>query len=408
MPRIILIIFFFLFTININAQWIMQQSGTSRHLIGMDMIDLNTGYICGDLIGGILKTTNSGQNWIIQPEPLIDQYNSISFIDNNTGIAVGPPGMILRTTNGGQNWLVLSRPGGDMGGAQFVNNNILYACGDHIIKSTNGGINWNILITAQFLGQFRSLFFTNELTGTIVGINGTIWTTTNGGINYIQRYMMLPVQFADSSLYDIQYINSSTGFTSGNNGIIVKTTNSGVNWSYLPTGTITQFHGVYFVNENTGFLSGHTGIIYKTTNGGINWNQQSTGVIDPLRTVEFIDENTGWVCGFNGLIFKTTNGGSTWIKPINTEVPESYKLYQNYPNPFNSMTNVKFQMLNAGNVSLKIYDVLGKEVTTLVNERFQPGTYQVSFDGSGLPSGVYFCKFESGDFSAVTKMILLK
>ena len=282
------------------------------------------------------------------------------------------------------------------------------ACGDHIIKSTNGGINWNILITAQFLGQFRSLFFTNELTGTIVGINGTIWTTTNGGINYIQRYMMLPVQFADSSLYDIQYINSSTGFTSGNNGIIVKTTNSGVNWSYLPTGTITQFPSLYFINENIGYLAGTAGRLFKTTNGGVNWIQQTVGVTDSFYDLEFINYNTGWICGQNGRILKTTNGGSTWIKPINTEVPGSYKLYQNYPNPFNSMTNVKFQMLNAGNVSLKIYDVLGKEVTTLVNERFQPGTYQISFDGSGLPSGVYFCKLESGDFSAVTKMILLK
>jgi len=65
-------------------------------------------------------------------------------------------------------------------------------------------------------------------------------------------------------------------------------------------------------------------------------------------------------------------------------------------------------MSNAGNVSLKIYDVLGKEVTTLVNERFQPGTYQVSFDGSGLPSGVYFYRLTAGEFTAVKKMVLIR
>ncbi|MBM4158701.1 MAG: T9SS type A sorting domain-containing protein [Ignavibacteria bacterium] len=403
-----IILFFVLSPICAYSQWFTQTSGTSRHLIGMDMIDLNTGYICGDLIGGILKTTNSGQNWIIQPEPLIHQYNSISFIDNNTGIAVGPSGMILRTTNGGQNWLVLSRPGGDMGDVQFVNNNILYACGDHIIKSTNGGINWNILITAQFLGQFRSLFFTNELTGTIVGINGTIWTTTNGGINYIQRYMMLPVQFADSSLYDIQYINSTTGYISGNLGIVVKTTNSGVNWSYLPTGTITQFPSLYFINENIGYLAGTAGRLFKTTNGGVNWIQQTVGVTDSFYDLEFINYNTGWICGQNGRILKTTNGGSTWIKPINTEVPESYALRQNFPNPFNQVTKIQFEIPESKFVTLIVYDILGKEIAALVNEKLSPGKYVINFNENGLSSGIYFCKLQTNNYSAVKKMVLIR
>ncbi|MBM4159359.1 MAG: T9SS type A sorting domain-containing protein [Ignavibacteria bacterium] len=83
-------------------------------------------------------------------------------------------------------------------------------------------------------------------------------------------------------------------------------------------------------------------------------------------------------------------------------------MYQNYPNPFNPSTTIKFQISEFRNVSLKIYDVLGKEISTLVNEKLQPGTYQVTFDGSGFPSGVYFCRLTAGNFSSVRKMVLLK
>jgi len=89
-------------------------------------------------------------------------------------------------------------------------------------------------------------------------------------------------------------------------------------------------------------------------------------------------------------------------------VPTDYKLYQNYPNPFNPVTNLKFAIPKNGFVSLKVYDLLGKEVLTLVNENKQPGNYSVSFDGSNLASGIYFYKLEAGDFVQTRRMMLLK
>jgi photosystem II stability/assembly factor-like uncharacterized protein len=83
-----IIIFYSFFSVNIYSQWFTQISGTPRHLLNIDLLDPNTGFISGDLVGGILKTTNSGNNWIIYSEPLADQYNGISFSDYNTGIAV--------------------------------------------------------------------------------------------------------------------------------------------------------------------------------------------------------------------------------------------------------------------------------------------------------------------------------
>ena len=89
-------------------------------------------------------------------------------------------------------------------------------------------------------------------------------------------------------------------------------------------------------------------------------------------------------------------------------IPENFSLSQNYPNPFNPVTNVEFGIPKQGFVSLKVYDMLGKEVATLVNENLSPGNYTVNFNGSNFSSGVYFCKMESGEFKNIKRMVLIK
>jgi hypothetical protein len=96
------------------------------------------------------------------------------------------------------------------------------------------------------------------------------------------------------------------------------------------------------------------------------------------------------------------------IQPISSNVPSEFSLQQNYPNPFNPTTNIKFNIPKRDNVTLKVYDLLGKEVATLVNEKLQAGTYEVKFDGSNLPSGIYFYKLESESFRETKRMILIK
>jgi hypothetical protein len=104
----------------------------------------------------------------------------------------------------------------------------------------------------------------------------------------------------------------------------------------------------------------------------------------------------------------------TGIEPTNnSRIPNEFKLFQNYPNPFNPSTKIKFELpLSKGGlkgvVSLKVYDILGKEIQTLVNEQLQPGTYEVEFDGSNLPSGIYFYKLSTGNFTETNKMLLIK
>jgi hypothetical protein len=90
------------------------------------------------------------------------------------------------------------------------------------------------------------------------------------------------------------------------------------------------------------------------------------------------------------------------------EIPNTYRLYQNYPNPFNPSTKIKFGLPKAANVKLTVYDVLGREVAMLVNEYMQARTYEIDFDGTALPSGVYFYKLVTDDFVQTKKMLMLK
>ncbi|MBI5402561.1 MAG: T9SS type A sorting domain-containing protein [Ignavibacteriae bacterium] len=113
--------------------------------------------------------------------------------------------------------------------------------------------------------------------------------------------------------------------------------------------------------------------------------------------------------------YSITTGGTVYtvcssvgIKNLDAEIPKEFKLFQNYPNPFNPTTNIKYQIVNNGFVSIKIYDIKGNEVESLVNENETAGTYIVSLNASNYPSGVYFYKIQAGDFSETKKMILLK
>ncbi|MGH2574098.1 MAG: T9SS type A sorting domain-containing protein, partial [Ignavibacteria bacterium] len=92
---------------------------------------------------------------------------------------------------------------------------------------------------------------------------------------------------------------------------------------------------------------------------------------------------------------------------IYSQTPKEYKLYQNYPNPFNPVTTIKYDIPKDGNISLKIYDVLSREIYSM-NEFKRAGTYEFSFDGSNLPSGLYFYRIKSGNYTETKKMMLLK
>ena len=208
---------------------------------------------------------------------------------------------------------------------------------------------------------------------------------------------------------------NAVSFIDINNGIVVagptilRTTNGGETWTRQISDTTSWLSGVYFINTNNAIVVGENGTILHTTNGGTNWISQSSGTWSNLESVHFVNENVGWVVGYYGTILKTTNGGVTFVEEHQIdEMPKEFLLSQNYPNPFNPSTKIQYQVSNISHVSLVVYDILGNEIETMVNEEKSPGKYETNWNAAGLPSGVYFYQLRTGSFVETKKMILLR
>jgi hypothetical protein len=202
-------------------------------------------------------------------------------------------------------------------------------------------------------------------------------------------------------------VNGNNIFAGTSSNGVYLSTNNGINWSFR--GLSGKDIISLCVSGNNLFAGMSDSGVYLSTDNGLSWLNKNQGfnysaTINALLTT-------------NGYIFAGTNNHSgyrrslseiTSTQNISTETPSKYSLSQNYPNPFNPITNVKFSILNSGDVKLVVYDIMGKEVQTLVNERLQPGTYEAAFDGSSLNSGVYFYKLITNTFSETKKMLLIK
>ena len=116
----------------------------------------------------------------------------------------------------------------------------------------------------------------------------------------------------------------------------------------------------------------------------------------------------GWACGENGAILKYEGAHLITNTKKKLSVPNRFKLWQNYPNPFNPATKIKFALPKSGFTKIVIYDLLGRETRTLINQEVEAGYHELLFDASNLSGGVYFYKIESGEFQQTKKMIVLK
>jgi len=161
-------------------------------------------------------------------------------------------------------------------------------------------------------------------------------------------------------------------------------------------------------DNNTGWACGWEGRIVKTTNGGVDWDFSYSGTPNALLGLFVVDNENVWTVGSLGTILKLDAGPSGIVEDNNTSLPLNFKLLQNYPNPFNPGTSIQYAVSSRQFVSLKVYDVLGNEVATLVNDKKPAGSYTVEFNGTGLPSGIYFYQLRAGDFVETKKMVLLR
>jgi hypothetical protein len=130
-----------------------------------------------------------------------------------------------------------------------------------------------------------------------------------------------------------------------------------------------------------------------------------------LQSVYFVNPFIGWAVGENGTILKANynndNNNEDSYVATNTN-NNNYSISQNYPNPFNPSTNIRYDLPKSESVKLIIYDALGREIETIVNKKQSSGTYEVTFNASQYPSGVYFYRLTTDGFSETKKMLMIK
>lgn len=425
-----------------QSGWFQQTSGTNRNLNDLYFINSNTGWVVGDSI--VLKTTNGGVNWFAQSIPISAKLFSVYFLNELTGFVTGNKEYALliteiyvfKTTNGGINWITVNTDYSSLNAVTArssdiwaIDGNIIFktysdfpgfACTGRIDKSTNGGLNFSSVLS---YGDFTGLCFINSQIGWTTSNFSQdippsvfkIFRTTNSGLNWSVMYrdsINVPLMAHHSK--QIQFLNSNTGYSLlyGMLGTkFLKTTNGGTSWDSSKFNH-NKNQAMYFVDVNTGWIGGSyysvNSNISKTTNGGMNWTDQNIGGSQFIQNILFVNSMTGWAVGYSGVILKTINGGISNIYQINNLIPDKFCLFQNYPNPFNPLTRIDFDIPKKGFVTLKVFDILGREVQTLINEEKIAGSYSIDFNASDLTSGLYFYKLETSEFMDVKRMLFIK
>jgi hypothetical protein len=234
-------------------------------------------------------------------------------------------------------------------------------------------------------------------------ING-IFRSTNNGSNWTQTGMQNGYILALASSYTQGNVNIYAGTSVG----VYLSSDNGTDWLLENNGLTVTFISTLAVIDSLIF-AGAGNNIYLSTNNGTSWVQVYTGatgaIVDALSTYQ---QN----------IFMGIDYGGVWKHPISemlngvnkeqNNLPSSFKLEQNYPNPFNPSTTINYQLPKSNFVTLKVYDVLGREVKTLVSEREAARNHSVTFNAKGLTSGVYFYRITAGGFTDVKKLMILK
>lgn len=397
------------FKVTANAQqggWSIQTSPTTQNLYGVANSSVNTWVAVGGT-GTILRSSDGGINWTSITSPVTDALRGVA-LRGTLGLAVGIAGRVVRSTDGGLSWVQEPRPTTrDLYSVAISDvSAIITGHEGTILVSTDNGLTWAI----RTAGTASILFGVSSFHTTAVGAGGqgAIIMSVDGGGGWGLILEGNQLTF----FYGASFPSATTGWVVGTSStigsIVIKSTNAGFVWTAQTAPTTDQLFGVSFAVLDTGTAVGGTGTIIHTSNGGNNWVSQTSGTTQILNGVSFANSNLGIAVGNAGTILRTSNGGLGAVRKISNEVPVHYSLQQNFPNPFNPATKIRYEMPKSGSVKLVVFDMLGKEITTLVNEKLEAGTYETTFDASQYPSGVYFYRLTTDGFNETKKMIVLK
>lgn len=447
MKQLIVLLSSFLITlmcsVNLNAQWYEKSNGLpincwAEAIDAYDSLIATGPYTLTPapeyIPDSLYITTDGGNNWYPIPLPgdleKNDGLYDISIIgENNIWFCTGG-GKIYNTTDGGFNWQLQFY---DTLKTDFMNYIEMFdalngmAMGDApandkpalFLKTTNGGTDWISQNDSYLIGMWsgdlwRRVDFVDTNTGYFYfgGAPQKLYKTINGGkdwqvINDTIICMVLKAYDENIFLAE-QYIDNLTG-------TIHRTIDGGQNWESSQFDFLEWGSDIEYIPGNPSNVWYASGAVCFSSDTGKTWVEEFRVEDMAFYDIVFTDENSGWIGSGRGgriyNIFRTTNGGFGGIVSVDNAIdfrPGGFMLEQNYPNPFNPKTRVKYQIPELSFVTVKIYDVLGNEISTIVNEEKPAGEYVVEFGGDGLTSGIYFYQLRAGDYTDTKKMILLK
>jgi photosystem II stability/assembly factor-like uncharacterized protein len=385
--------------------------------------------------------------------------------------ACGYNGTVIRTQNGGNNWFNVSGNGiptnVNLINIYGLNASTALAAGyigtnTYVYRTSNAGANWSTVFS-QSNGFINASWIRQDSVGFMygdpVGSRWSLWKTTNAGLNWDSAGLYLPQAGSETGWNNSLFLRDSSLWFGTNNSRIYYSSNFGTNWQIQSTAPEQNVYSIWFYwipyYSSWGRAGGNT-LLY-TSNNGMNWAQDTTatgtGIFGgftgnpPGVYGSSFPEGTFWYTrsdnklyfswgyywqadytapsgSYNclslgvmtGLAFAVRNNGgitriiTQWgaVKSISGKIPSGYKLYQNYPNPFNPKSTIRFAVLKPGNVKIIIYDIQGREVSSLVNQQMMPGTYEVNWDAGNYPSGAYFYRMITTEYTETKKMVLIK
>lgn len=399
-------------------------------------VNPDTGWIVnGD--GEIYNTTNGGEDWQIQFSNTASHFRSVGFLNSQKGYAgnvgVGEFGTtdstaLYKTSDGGINWqpvtnFVGTNPTG-LCGMFVLNDSVIYSVGRvrgpaFIIKTTDGGDTWYSKNMNSYAAGLIDAYFFNKDSGYVVGLtssthsnsSGIILFTSDAGATWEIKYV---TSRQGEWCWKINFPSPQVGYVSiqrnsGSPVNFIKTTDGGVTWFEMEFSSTPYFvQGIGFANDTLGWIGGNNTLpSYETTDGGETWHAYPIG--NRLNRFRMVNDTIGYAVG--STVHKYTSHSVTLLNDKEI-IPAEFKLDQNYPNPFNPGTKISWQSPVGGHQSIKVYDILGNEVATLVDEYRPAGKYEVEFQSSvgrtQLTSGIYFYTLQAGEFIQTKKLVLMK
>jgi len=200
---------------------------------------------------------------------------------------------------------------------------------------------------------------------------------------------------------------SGTNLFAGTGGYVCISTNNGTSWTAVNLG-LTYNYVYALAVSGTNLFAGTDVGVFLTSNNGTNWTAVNTGLTNNYITALDVSGTNLFAGNLNGVWMRPLPEMITSVDNKYNNLPTSFSLQQNYPNPFNPATSIKYSIPKSGIVIIKVFDVLGRKISTLVNEYKLAGNYSVQFNAAKSTSGVYFYRMESGSFTQTKKLLILK